>query len=1055
MWIVESMFKEILTLGVLALAGMSVSPSIVYAQDTTAENASKKMKSDLNQDPQIVEGVLPNGLRYIIRPNAEPKGRVSVRLYVDVGSLSETDDERGLSHFLEHMVFGGSGNFPVGEVIPTMQRHGLTFGRDVNAFTSFDQTVYMVDTPDLKPESLDFTMKLMRDFTDGALFDEAALNRERGVIINELKTRDSVEYRILKHNLGFLLNGLNHVNRLPIGVEEVITKTPRQKFVDYHKKHYAADQVVLVLVGDITPEKGKELVAEYFGSLQASGLKNTPNIGTWIEPKGLGVKIIDEPELPTVQLGLLNLKKYEKEPDTIASRLKTLPLDMAMMMLNRRLELLTKKEGCPFVGAGASSDTLFDEVTMTGINAAAEPNKWKPALEKIEQEMRKAVEFGFTADEYEEAKKSIIQSMEQDAATWSTRPSRDIANAIISSIGDKKIFISPEETQRITLPALEALNAELCSQALKAEWKPDKIQIMATGKIDIPGGEKEREEELKEVVLASQKVAVEPPAARENKPFAYDKVGEPGKIADKVNVEDLGIVQMKLSNGILVNYKQTDFQKDTIGVTANVAGGTLTLPKGKSGLDTVAGIVMNGGGLEAHDNDALQRLFAGHRVGVGFSLSEDNFTLSGETNRKDLGLELKLLSAYLEHAGYNPESLVPFKRAIPTYYEKQARESTGVYGMESSKLLLGDDYRFNFPKEDQLSSYTVEDVREWINPALKENAIEVSIVGDFDPKELEALLEQTIGALPARATEPPVVSDAMKEISLQAPGKEHVLTYPTQLDKSLTTVTWLGPDGSDKSLQPKLNILSQIFSNRIREDIREKMGDAYSPRGSMTNSKYYKDYGFFTASSPGTSENSARVAKALQEMGDRLASDSITEDELERIRKPYLATLEKSRRENPYWNGVLIDSQRDKDKLDRIRKIEEVVKSLTVDELNALAKKIFPSSNSTIIRVVPAKENSAENPAGNATDKKVDQTEKTNPQTTSRSTVDKAAASSSDAVASSSGVATSSASEIATAYYAPLPGEYVVALSEETASLPEWKAVADRLVEAYKGKVFF
>lgn len=1002
-------------LSLVGFAHANVKPT---ADDKVGD--SNFMKSDLTIDPQIVQGSLSNGLRYLIRPNSEPKGRVSLRMYVNVGSLSEAEDERGLSHFLEHMVFGGSKSYKDGELVPALQRQGLTFGRDVNAYTAFEETVYMLDLPNLKPDTLKFSMTVLREFADGATFAKGALDRERGVIYNELKTRDSADYRILKETLKFVLEGTNFVERMPIGIEKVILETPQEKFLEYHGKHYAADQIVFVLVGDMPVKEAEGLIKEYFSTLKPSGLNNVANRGVLKEKTVRQAKIMHEPEIPMTKLSLTNAKYYEPEADTIASRVKYLPIQLAIMMLNKRFEILKKQADCPFISLGAYADNMLNASRIVAVDAQCAPAKWALTLNVMEQELRRARQHGFSDLEFEEARRKFEQQLDRAVEVWGTTPSDDIADFIVSSLGEKKVVVAPEEQRRIFLDALKKMTVKNCDVALREETSPDATMVVATGTVNVPQGEKE----LLLAYETSSKIPVAAPDAKDKQVFAYGEVGKQGKIAVQHKVEDLGIMQLTLSNGVKVNYKKTDFEKNTIDLEARVDGGSLTLPENKTGLDMYASTVFNEGGLKAHSNDDLEQIFAGHQVGVRVGVDEDAFVFSGRTTMKDLALELQLLCAHLMHPGYREEADVTFKRAIPLLFEKQERDSAGIYQMNVMNILMANDYRFSFPKKEQLLSYTVKDVQDWVGDKLEKNALELNIVGDFDEKELISLLERTIGALPARTLERVKPLDKQVLTKAAPMGGNHVLTYPTKLDKSMTSVVWKSPDGLDKTRNIRLRILESIVGNRIREEIREKMGDAYSPGGRFRMSDFYKDFGFYIAQSPGTSENSDRVAKALQEMGETFTKDSIAPDELDRIRRPLLANWEKAQRQNSYWmNAGLRDSQHDKEKLDRLREYKNILESTTVAEINALAKQIFAPSNSTIIRVVPA---SAENPSSEG--------EK-------------------DASLPASGDSSSFGS--AAQLIVPAEGEYAVVLSEATAKNPEWKLVSDSLAAKYKGKVFF
>lgn len=991
----------------LSLAAGQTKPT----KDVSAKEPPEMSQTDLKQDPQIVSGVLSNGLHYYIRPNAEPKGRISIRLRANVGSLNEQEDERGISHFLEHMVFNGSKNFGIDQVIPTIQKKGLMFGRDVNAFTSFEETVYMIDLPDLKDDTVDMSMTLMRDFADGALFDSKRLDRERGVIINELKTRDSASYRLMIQQLGFLFDGTNLVHRLPIGLEKVIMDTPREKFVEYYTKHYAADQLSFIIVGDITAEKGKELVEKYFGSAKPSGLKSEPDRGVLNVPKEVRAKIIEEKESPMTNLSLSNVYPYIDRPDTIENRLADLPLEIATNMLNRRLSIIAKQEDCPFLQASVYAVDMLHTARQIAINATCEPKNWKKSLHLIEQELRRATEHGFTEREFEEAKQNIIQAADRAVETWATRQSDDLADQLVQSVGDHKVFTSAEEDRAILLPALEKLNVKICSEALVKEWQPDKAQILATGTVEIPGGESE----LLAVYNESVQTKVDPPAKKEAIVFAYDKVGEPGTIAKKDSIQDLDMVQMTLSNGVKVNYKKTDFESNTIILNARVDGGSITLPKNSPGFAMYASRIVQGGGLEAHNHDQLVQLMAGKNVGVNFSIAEDSFVFSGSTNNKDLETQLKYMCAYLMHAGYHKEPDVMLKRGLPLLYEQLNRESEGVLQINLGRILTGNDARFDFPTQEKLASYTPEDAKAWIDGPLKKNALELNIIGDFDPKTLETLLEQTFAALPARKTERNKPDAKDLEVKFHSLGESEVLTYPTNLDKSLTCVIWKAFDSKDKERRMKLDLLLQVLNIKLFHEIRDKMSDAYSPRAKMESSEYYDGYGYIIALSPGTSENSERVGNAIRELGTTLTKGGISEDDMSRMKTPYLATLEKAQRENSYWlSGALINSQYDADKLDRFRSRVESVRKTTVEDLNALAKEIFPADQSILIRVVPEENKKEDNKGGD-----------------------------------------NAASAPATVKENLVDEPYAVLVSEETARDPEWNKVVNKLVEAYRGKPFF
>lgn len=1011
---------------ILAAACVLAAASPAAESQALAKAPAQAAAGIPKQDPQLIKGQLPNGLTYFIRPNAEPKGRFSIRLRVNTGSLNETDDIQGISHFLEHMVFNGSKHFKRGEMIPAMQKEGLGLGGDANAYTSFDETVYTMDVPSMKESTVNLAFTIMRDFADGALLEESAVNAERGIITSEYKARDSAGYRVMKEVFSIMLDGTKIPHRYPIGTLEVIQNAPREKFVNYYQTHYVPSQMQLVIAGDITPEQGKEWVEKYFGSMKKDDYSFKADRGTLKTATEATSHWITNKEATATEISINLVRPYEKKPDTIANRTRNIPLNMAYAMLNRRLEKMAKNTDCPFISAEAGRMELLETAEVDAIQARADYKNWKTALTTMEQELRRAVEFGFNKEELAEARSNSISAAENAIKSWPTAKSEDLASAIAQSAAQDMVFTTPEEDWSISREVIENLTPEQCQAALEKAWSNAHPRVIVTSNKENAQGSAEAMKTYRE----AQATKVEPYRVDEQKAFSY-KFGEPGKVTARKEAADLGVTQLTLSNGVRVNLKPTEFDKDSINITFAVDGGELSRPEKAAGLEIFTGAVMNGGGLTNHSNDDLAAVMAGKKVGVGFSMTDRSFVLAGNTNRKDLETQLQLQTAYLMYPGYREDGVVQLRRAIPMLYNKLAHEAQGAMKTQVPAILYKNNPRFTFPAQKQLESYQIKEVRDWVDAPLKNNYMEVTVTGDFKPEDIIPMLERTVGALPKRADAPAALDEKLRHPAMADFNFSRDLEYDSSIDKTLVCLFWKTPGGEDKKLARRLNMLKAVFYDRVFKGIREDMGETYSPFTGINISETYPDDGYIFTISSGVMRNKDAVRNAIAKIAAELGKGNITQEELDRARNPILNSMERAQRDNGYWTGLLKDSQARPDRLAQQRESIPDVKAITVDEVNKLARDIFGKGNHLNLNILP------DHPAAEAppAEKQADKSEK-------------APAAVSTAAFCIHATAANVAKKEANAR-----NDYAIIISEETAAMPEWKAVADKLAERHGGAI--
>jgi zinc protease len=908
-------------------------------------------ESDLPTDPKAVFGNLENGMRYIILPNGEPPERVSIRLHIKAGSLMERKDQRGLAHFLEHMVFNGSKNFTPEELIPRMQRLGIAFGAHVNAYTSFDETVYMLDLPDLSDEMLGLGFTVMRDFADGALLKTDEIDKERGVILAEKTSRDSVDYRLMLKQFETLMPDSLLTKRFPIGVEEVIRNAPRERFVEFYESYYAPERMTFVVVGDIDPGDAKRRIEEAFGSLTNPESPGTdPKLGEIREAEGVEAFVFADKEVSATELGLLTIEGYTPLPDLRKTRVERLRLALAHSMLGTRFDRLAKKEGSPILGGSSSRSDLFNYVTLGSIDVAVADDRWPDATAVLEQEFRRALEHGFTAAEFAEARANTLNRYEQAVESKDSRQSGDLATGITRSINDGRVLTDPATDLEVVATALDELTAADCHAAFRGFWADKGVYLILTTKEE-PDGAREA---LLDAYRAAAEVPVEAPEEAEVKTFAYTDFGDAGEIASQEEIEGLGITRLVLGNGVTVNFKQTDFEKNRIQLKARIGYGRLTAPTDKPGLADFATAVVNEAGVGVHSADELQQIFAGRNVSAGFSVQEDHFSISGGTTPDDLEAQLQLMTARLLHPAYRDEAIEQFRKAVPMLFQQLKHTPSGPM-QEMSSWLRGGDPRFSFPGEPEVFlAYEASDLEPWLGDAFTPASVELNVVGDFDPDSLIPAILATFGAIEQRPDrwQAPALD---RSVEFPEAPQTKTFTFESKIPQCQAAIVWKCPGPrEDRRRFRRLQILADILGDRLREEIREELGASYSPQAGASGSTALEDFGFLMALSRGTPENIPQLTAVSVNLADQLATGGATEDELDRARNPALADIEKSLRDNSYWLGnVMSGSTIEAEMFELARDRKEDIASITLEEINQLATDYFGKDRAIQVLIRP------------------------------------------------------------------------------------------------------
>ncbi len=906
--------------------------------------------SDLRPDAKVTWGQLDNGLRYVILPSQQAPTKASLRLYMDVGSLMETEDQRGIAHFLEHMAFNSTKHFPASEKIEYLQRLGMKFGADTNAFTAMDETVYQLELPRANEELLGDGLKLFRDFLDGMVLDAKELEKERAIVLCEILNRNCATDRAANACWNFELPDTVLSRREPLGDVASVRALKLQQFVDFYETWYTPGRAVIVAVGDFDVQTVERLIQDNFKDVRARrSEQENPSFGKVSPSRGLTARLYTDPELASTTVEFCAVAPDSRPADTVAQRRQELVRSLANVMFNLRLQKLAAAENAPFQSAGISSDRVFHLFENNSLLATCQPRQWRNAIGAMEQELRRALKYGFTNAEFAETKKALLASLQNMIDQANDRQPNQLVANIIQSLTNGKVFTNPTDIQPILNEMLANMKREECEQALRSTWDTSDLRIWVQGNLQIPG---DAAAQIVEAYHASQQTPVTAPVEQVTGKWAYTNFGPAGTIVARHDQHDLGVVEAVFANNVRVNVKRTSFEKSAVQMIIRFGGGLLEVPADKSGLQLFANQAFIVGGLEAHSFEELAHITADKQVGVSFSVGDDAFVLGGGCASDALETQLQICTAYLTAPGYRPESQMKFRDSLESMYAQLDHTAEGALSNEGFAFIRSDDPRFHLASRDTLAQLKLDDLRNLLTRPLREGYLEATIVGDIDPDQALKLVAKTLGALPPRAAQKPAFAQE-RQVKFPVAPKTKEIHFASQLPRAMTVVCWPTSRNRDLSIRRQGEVLAQILSDRLRLKIREELGSSYSPSAQQVSSDAFQDFGFILSSLTVEPKQVDKIGRLVAAIGGELASGEISDDEFQRAIQPVLASLDGVVRNNGYWLGTLCDCQEHPETLDDARRLATDYKSITKAKLQTLAKEILPAEKATVISVMP------------------------------------------------------------------------------------------------------
>lgn len=922
-------------------------------------------KGDIRLDPEVVVGELSNGMRYQLRSNSVNKGRLEMRLHIDAGANMEKDDEQGLAHFLEHMAFRTTEHFNF-SVQPIFQRLGLGSGSHVNAYTNFHETVYRLGLPNLSNETVTTAFTWFRDVGDGIRFQQEEIDVERGVVLSELQDQDSVKDRLWELTLDWLIPDHLRSERDIIGTKDSITNMSMQQFQDFYDTYYVPRRTVVTLVGDMSIDDMEALVLKYFDSWEDSGDRGyEPSYGNVSVGLGFRTKVFVDSEVAFDRLTLDGHRPYDSDSaDTIQRRVERMMLSIGFDILERRLRYLTDDPDSPISWASTGVARWYASVEFPYITVQPKKGQWRKAISLLEQEFRRAKLYGFSEAEIEQQRLNRLNSLEQQVLARPTRSSNSLINSLVSSTNGDFVVATTQDNYDIAAYGLKNLTTNVVSQTFSNYWDtPDTNLYLTISDLNGTSAE-DASMELAELYAASQMMEVEPPKAEVIVPFAYTDFGAPGSIVSDTLVEDLEIRQLVLSNNIRVNLKTTTFAAENIQILCRFGTGKLGQPKTASMtfLDDFTDFLIENGGLGKMSSTDINRGLAGKMVGLDMRTYNGAFHMSGNTNPDDLQFQLQLLAAHFLDPGLREEAVRAWRSRAPSYKQTLQHTLRSTFDFDTWGWLLGNDERFNEPILEELLTMEAWDAKSWLLPQLQHSYLEISIVGDFNQTQAIEYLLETFGALDEREDAPANILLSERAISLPKAPQTIEINYDTKVPNAATMAVWELPSlveaksSDDMVTTRKLLVLKDIFRDRMRSHLREVIGGTYSPRAWTTQS-YDFDYGFFFAYSEGEPEEMTVLGSAIMDIAVNMTETiegRITEDELARALAPLTTRLEDQVTNNAFWlNSVVKESQAKPIVMDWFREKKAAYESVTVEELNDLAKQYLTKDKALEISILP------------------------------------------------------------------------------------------------------
>ncbi len=919
-----------------------------------ASAAIAQQSPELPTDPRVVQGELDNGLKYMVQRHANPPGRAVMWIHVSSGSLNEKDEQRGIAHYLEHMAFNGSKNFPPGEVVKFFQSLGMTFGRDQNAFTSFEQTVYQLSLPDVKTETIDKGLTFFSDVATGLLLLDSEIESERQIILEERTSRSSAQSRVMESMIKQMVPGSILGERLPIGTPETIGSVKKPDFEDYYNRYYVLSNMTLMVVADEEPAKVVERIQAVFG--QDKTRKPTPeDVPTGVKPYTESFAIVvTDPELPRAQVSIAHLE-LPLPPSTTQSDLRREFIDsLAGAAFNRRMENLKSRGEMVGQVVAAGTNQTAGAFREAQIMSMGKGDQWLPMVNQIATELVRARTYGFSESEIEQARKAMIAGMEQQAQREDTAPAGRVISRLNNAVVAGERPMSAKQMLDFGREMMPGITASEVSAYFNAEFKTDAVRVAYAGGTDGAPTEAELLNAAKAALSAKVEKREEAAVAKS----LLEKTPQAGTVVESTTHEASGVTSAWLSNNVRVHHRFMNDEKNTVSVSISLYGGELDETAETRGLTDAA---LNGWGRQRAtsklSSSEIRDLMTGKKVSVGGGGGGDAVAISINGSPEDLEEGFKLAHLMLTDPKIEPAALADWKTLQKQSIESREKEPGPLFATLLPEALYPEgDVRVRPLSLEQVDRVTIESAQARLKTLIASGPIEVAVVGDIDAARAMQLITTYIGSLPSRER---VSADMyMKARTLVRPegAKTVRRDLRTATDQGSVFVGFYGPDSWQEEDVRAMSLASRVISTRMIEEIREKAQLVYSIGSRSSPGDIFPGFGVFSASSTTQPEKADALIAKIREMFDAFAKEGPTDEELNVAKLQIAKSFETSVRQNGFWMGVLGDYTTSRINLDHVLIADKLAGQVSKEKVVETFRKYYGKGDVKVVEVRPLRE---------------------------------------------------------------------------------------------------
>ncbi len=910
---------------------------------------AQNLAAPLTLDPAVKTGKLANGVTFYIRPNGRPEKRVSLRLAVKAGSIDEANDQRGLAHMLEHMAFNGTTHFKSGELVAYLESIGARFGPHLNAYTSYDETVYMIDVPTDREGVVPRGFEALSDFAGGMTLDPKEIDRERGVVIEEWRQRQGSGARVQAIQDPALYGMSRYADRLPIGLPEILRTFTPQRLRDFYRANYRPDRMGVIVVGDIDAAAAEGLVRQYFGPLRAPTavtarpvypipphLTTRYAIATDKEAQGSSVTVVQKRPRETMR--------------TVGDYRKVLVRSLVHQMLNARFGEMARKADAPFIGASTGEGSLGQTLDAFTVSARVNDGGIENGLTAIIQEMKRARDFGFENAELDRAKRETLSSYERSFNERDKAESDGYVNELVNLFlqGEPMPGIAVEfDIARQTIPTVTIAEAAAVVKTLM----PEQNRVVLTVAPEKPGLTPVTPVRL----AAALKKGTDAPVTAWKDELSdralLAKAPTPGTVTGRREIPEIGVTVLTLSNGAEVWLKPTDFKNDQVVFTSYAKGGTSLASQEEYRNAALATTLMGLSGVGGLTPTDLDKLLAGKTAGASPFINSATQGVSGSAAPSDLETAMQLMYLDFTAPDFTKDGFELMKRRMRAALANQEQSPGAAFGERVRTVNTLNHYTSRTMKLADVDALNADAMAAFYRARFA-NAADFTFffVGAFTVDRITPLLTTYVASLPSLGKP----SAKFGDIRLEFPAAIARETVAKGQDpKSQTIISFFADTGLNELEMHRTNAAAEVLEMKLRDILREELGGTYSVGVGFSNTQPLPGYGTTAVQFGSAPENVNKLVDAVLAEVQRLQKDGPSADDVQKVKETQKRDLETALRQNAYWlNSMQTLHLYGWDPV-RISKRLERAESLSVENIHDALKKYFPTNRYTVVTLVP------------------------------------------------------------------------------------------------------